>query len=171
MPERPGDDRLRRYIFPEFKVSGTVELPPIAQLPLTASTVDSFPRDLHFALHDDYLPQLSKRFSESSHNQPDRTTVQDGMTLLALYFTIYPRYHALIGLHALEVAKLAWNIPVAFDRPIEKIELQTISSLLRISKSILSISLGKGVGEDFNPWTEIAALEHLLTTENLHSST
>jgi hypothetical protein len=92
------------------------------------SLFKELPEALNPAMHPLYLPALSEAFSKSSHEGPLVDALNVGRTLLALYRIIYPANFPMIGqcisnlspsvrgaqstrpgLHALELAKVAWN--------------------------------------------------------------
>ncbi|KAG8951727.1 hypothetical protein FRC04_005748 [Tulasnella sp. 424] len=135
-------------------------------LPVTNLTV----KDVHPALldlmNDYYLPALSSRFSDLAHSPNPRSdsAVATGLTLLAMYFVIYPRYHPLIGLHCLELAKVVWNVGII--SPAEEASCQSMASkLLDLARSIMQVSLpSNGIeGEDgSSPWKELQTMETLL---------
>lgn len=67
------------------------------------------PVSLHPLFHPSVLPRLAESFSSKSHGLAPESALHDGLALLALYRLIYPPNYPQIGLHALEVAKTAWN--------------------------------------------------------------
>lgn len=87
---------LRTFVFPDL-FAGKISLYPAAFLPLTLTTIPNLPSSLRPILDDSYLPVLSSRFAAGASDPADTSSVTIGITLLALYFTIYPGNHPLIG--------------------------------------------------------------------------
>ncbi|THH19192.1 hypothetical protein EW146_g1923 [Bondarzewia mesenterica] len=59
--------------------------------------------------HSSVLPRMSDTFSRASHEGDFRVALEVGHTLLAVYLLVYPPNYPQIGIHALEMAKTAWN--------------------------------------------------------------
>ncbi|KAJ3556198.1 hypothetical protein NM688_g2159 [Phlebia brevispora] len=71
------------------------------------------PNQLPALFHEAYLPQLAETFSRTSHEGDYGTALDSGRTLAAYYALIYPSNYPQIGMHALELAKTAWNYVVS----------------------------------------------------------
>jgi len=93
--EDPSDDQqhmetlglsLYSFVFPT--------MPPC--LP-TTQPLSTLPPRLWPVLHANYLPKLSSKFRDASHDGPFDSAIQLGIILLALYVTIYPPNFPLIG--------------------------------------------------------------------------
>lgn len=99
-----------------------------------ADAFSNLPSELHPLLGEGYLPTLSEEFSRASHASegPYDRALAAGRVVLALYAVLYPQNYPQIGtklrcpcqadrrmlmdspgMHALELAKTAWNAIIA----------------------------------------------------------
>ncbi|EPQ54614.1 hypothetical protein GLOTRDRAFT_42690 [Gloeophyllum trabeum ATCC 11539] len=122
------------------------------------------PPDLFPLLHDSYLPSLSEAFSKTSHDGEYALALEAGLTLLGLYSMIYPRNYPLIGMHALELAKTAWNASIqGVPGKSEDARLKEARSYLVLSREVLGV-LGPE-GDPGGPMEEINTLTELLRAD------
>ncbi|TFK52419.1 hypothetical protein OE88DRAFT_1401683 [Heliocybe sulcata] len=121
----------------------------------------SLPERLYPLLHPTYLPALSETFSKASHEGDYLTALESGLTLLALYGTIYPVNYPLIGMHSLELAKTAWNASIAGVSGRSEEEIVADARLyLQLARQVLDI-LGPE-GDPGGPAEETTTLLQLL---------
>jgi len=136
------------------------------QLPLTMETIDTFPPHLLPLLGSAYLPSLSEQFSNASHGRAYDMAVMKGVTLLGLYLTIYPRHFPLVGLHALEIAKVAWNAFALLPNP-SRLQSERarklVIDLLRIVRGTLNV-FSNDIVDSTGPQDEVELLEGLWAT-------
>lgn len=73
----------------------------------------------------------------------------------------------MIGLHALEVAKVAWNSVISSDLPsAASVEAcRTVTDLLKLCRRVLWISMRDGVQDAATPWDEVEVLEEMIRRE------
>ncbi|CAL1713172.1 unnamed protein product [Somion occarium] len=124
----------------------------------------SMPAQLYPLLNESYLPELSEQFSHSSHEGEYETALLTGRNLLALYKVLYHRNFPQIGMHALELAKTAWNAVVTAgpDTPpsqLQRFEEQAISSLTTARRVLQNYG---PEGDEGGPLEEILVLQELL---------
>jgi len=159
-PEPPkNEDRLDgferslcQFTFPNLKIGWPRE-PLLASLPQPLSPI----------FHEDYLPDLSKRFRDAAHDGPFELALTKGLALLAVYMIIYPPYYPQTGTHLLELAKTAWNMTIRgeiSDRDTADI-LNTSRKFLDLALQSLSI-LGDEGDEGSGPAEDSIALRALL---------
>ena len=67
------------------------------RVPTTSGAFERLPHAIYPALHETYLPALSEAFSRTAHEGPYGDAVDTGLTLLALYVTVYPPNYPQIG--------------------------------------------------------------------------
>ncbi|KAG8906207.1 hypothetical protein FRC01_008091 [Tulasnella sp. 417] len=156
---------LREWMFsdhPPLLSSITASL-----LPLTNVTIAGVPPALlPFVYQDDYLPTVSSRFSDIAHSANPKLdpALCTGLTLLAMYFLIYPRHHPLIGLHCLELSKVLWNVGII--SPADEARCRPMADkLLDLARSIMAVSLPSSGFEGENgssPWQDLQSLQGLL---------
>jgi hypothetical protein len=141
------------------------------------------PDELRCILHESFLLELSEIFSELSH-QSSPLSFDVGETLLALYLVLYPRFYPqigkilspvigtshdqlLIGLHLLEMAKVAWNVLVVSDLNLSDPEIgrcwERAGKYLHMATQVLNV-LGNE-GDDGGPLAELEALSRLRSEE------
>lgn len=175
-PIEPLEGLLRVHVFPSFP-----SLEPADFLPLTSQSISSFPERLLPLLHEDYLPSLSKRFSDGAHQPKSDEIIKAGIVLLALYLAIYPRNYPLVGalfpqlayktrlivfvgVHATEVAKVAWNVYI-LSGSTAKEPLLLIKAVSDFAKGVIRISLVEDTNEDSGPQMDVVALTKALEDE------
>ena len=56
------------------------------------------PKELLAVLHENFLPSLSSKFSNSAHDGPFEVAFHSGLSLLALYLIMYPKNYPQIGI-------------------------------------------------------------------------
>ncbi|KAG9000226.1 hypothetical protein FRB93_012766 [Tulasnella sp. JGI-2019a] len=163
----PVEMKLRDFVFPDLLTSGRLTIPLSTGLPLQNHNIDQFPRHFLPLLVHTYLPALSEAFSSVSHEGRHAEGITKGVTLLALYFLIYPRNYPLIGLHALEVAKVAWNSVVTSDLSPTAVadSCRTVTDLLVICRSTLQMSMRDMVKDSPSPYEEVMMLEKIVQKE------
>ncbi|KAG9019751.1 hypothetical protein FRB90_009621 [Tulasnella sp. 427] len=156
---------LRDWIFSDE--SPTLSPAAASVLPVTSTTFKSVPSALRgFLFNDEYLPELSGRFTYIAHSSDPtfESAAHTGLTLLALYYLIYPRFHPLVGLHCLELCKVVWNVGII--NPKEETRCRRLSgALLGTARSILEKSLpqnGIGSADTPSPWGDLKAMEQLI---------
>jgi len=155
---------------------------------------DDIPGGLHRVFHKSTIPQLSESFSKASHEGSFAEALDVGHTLLAVYLLIYPPNYPQIGeylstmpsrnlnrcsfpfstrcrptgMHALELAKTAWNAVVVADvdsRSISAVNLLTDARwYLSVASDILDI-FGQE-GDEGGPLAEIGTLRGLIYEES-----
>ncbi|EIW81423.1 SET domain-containing protein [Coniophora puteana RWD-64-598 SS2] len=153
---------LRTHAFPTSPTSTS----PDFVLPAGPRTP---PDVLLAALNESYLTSLSESFSAASHDGPYSDALNVGMTLLALYCTIYPQNYPQIGVHLLEMAKTAWNAFVTADQNVADGATRTENAGL-VDRAQLYLGLSRQVlnvfgreGDDGGPLDEIETLQGLLS--------
>ncbi|EIN12756.1 SET domain-containing protein [Punctularia strigosozonata HHB-11173 SS5] len=159
------DFGLRRLV---FGATSDVSLPD------TVPPLNDLPPNLLAVLHESYLPALSAAFSTASHDVESAdilaTALQTGQTILALYLLLYPRNYPQIGMHALEVAKTAWNGTV-LDMPASPDDRRSLlaqaQAYLAIAQELLAV-FGRE-GDEGGPLDEIHILKGLIMYEQ-HTS-
>lgn len=57
----------------------------------------SFPTELLLLKNTSYLPYLSSRFRDASHDGKHDVARESGIALLAWYLTIYPKGYPVVG--------------------------------------------------------------------------
>jgi hypothetical protein len=166
--------RLGRFIFSsEEWASGVTWKQP------TWENGNTPPDELLPLLQESYLTSLAERFSSASHDGPYSQALDDGYTLLALYLLIYPPNYPQIGeswvvfrqyqsnsllifisgMHALEVAKTAWNAFIV-GGDVEERKIDQVVWYLALARRILSI-FGRE-GDAGGPLDEIESLQRLI---------
>ncbi|KAK7690039.1 hypothetical protein QCA50_006684 [Cerrena zonata] len=123
--------------------------------------------ELYPFLNDTCLPDLSEQFTRSSHEGEFDIAILTGKRLLALYRMIYPRNFPQIGMHALELAKTAWNAVVTMEHKADLSVVQSFADEARASVLIASRVLNNfGIeGDEGGPLEEIRILQGLLSEE------
>ncbi|KAI0315809.1 SET domain-containing protein [Amylostereum chailletii] len=122
-------------------------------------------------LHPSVLPDLSEVFSRTSHDGSLDIALDVGQTLLAIYFLIYPPNYPQTGMHALEVAKSAWNAIIAGEKTKRDSSVQVARLLetarwyLEVARRILS-TLGPE-GDEGGPAQDVAFLQKLIDMESV----
>ncbi|KAI0786817.1 SET domain-containing protein [Abortiporus biennis] len=147
------EEELREHV---FALAGDTIILDIKSHPHDMS---SLPQGLYCLFDPSYLPAISETFSKCSHEGQYEKAISTGVTLLALYFVIYPSNYPQIGMHALELAKTAWNRIVATDSSDEEL-LNGTKSYLRIAGQVLR-NFGKE-GDEGGPLEELDTLTVLL---------
>jgi len=140
------------------------------KLPQQKNLFMVFPDSLRPLLHESYLPVLSEQFSRSSHDLAghEDEALESGLTLLALYALIYPINYPQLGMHALELAKTAWNASITMDgdstrRNFVVCEMEvTARACAHIASQILR-TFGREGDEDDNPLDEVDQLQSLMS--------
>jgi hypothetical protein len=137
------------------------------------------------AMHPSYLPALAAAFSQASHDGPFSDALEVGRTLLALYRVVYPAGFPMIGaarffdssgradsirvigLHALELSKVAWNalctgVDEAQDaKAVHEAEMMALArGYSELAREVLS-SFGEE-GDGGGPLDELRTMEDLL---------
>lgn len=136
---------------------------------LAGSTLPDLPENLHPVLRESYLSRLTDAFSRSSHEGSYDVALDVGLTVLAVYFLIYPENYPQIGMHLLEMAKTAWNTVITIDHGNAQ-DAPTKTSLLKrarvyrdLASNILEVF---GLeGDPAGPLEELAVLKKLLLEE------
>ncbi|KAG1739600.1 hypothetical protein EDB19DRAFT_1711062 [Suillus lakei] len=136
---------------------------------LAGSTLPDLPENLHPVLRESYLSRLTDAFSRSSHEGSYDVALDVGLTVLAVYFLIYPENYPQIGMHLLEMAKTAWNAVITIDHGNAQ-GAPTKTSLLKrarvyrdLASNILEVF---GLeGDPAGPLEELAVLKKLLLEE------
>ncbi|GJE99629.1 SET domain-containing protein [Phanerochaete sordida] len=153
------ETRLCQYVS-----AHVLQLDPSAPPPVStgADAFSSLPRAVLPLLGAGYLPALSERFSQASHEGPYDQALPIGRVLLALYAVLYPPNYPQIGLHALELAKTAWNATVADARP--GADMQRLEDAARHYLALAARVLGTygPEGDAGGPLEELRALRELL---------
>jgi len=133
----------------------------VAELREESCLLQEMPVELAPVLHESYLPQLSETFSRTSHEGPYAEALSTGLTLLALYSLVYPANYPQIGMHALELAKTAWNAVIMHSEPAAANTLESdAKSYLLIAAHILNIYGEEG--DEGGPLAEIRVLRDML---------
>ncbi|OBZ71242.1 Histone-lysine N-methyltransferase ASHR1 [Grifola frondosa] len=163
---------LRRFVF------GTTD--GITRIRTESELFTDMPVGLHPLLHESYLPGVSELFSKASHEGPYQDALKIGSTLLVfpcltsvvmwkLIRAIAIVMLAMLGMHALEMAKTAWNLIVSEDErgnesvtvaPNRRETIQQAKSHLDIASQILR-NFG-AEGDEDGPLEEIRLLQPLL---------
>ena len=145
--------------------------------------LSTLPEDLWPVLHPNYLPKLSSKFRDASHDGPFDTALRLGIILLSLYTTVYPPNFPMIGkplllhcddlltsftgLHSLELAKVTWNsfISITDISAQNQVEILSRAQLfLTWAQDVLTV-LGAENGDASTPFDEIITLNNLLKNE------
>ncbi|KAJ8516899.1 hypothetical protein ONZ45_g5832 [Pleurotus djamor] len=126
--------------------------------PVDHVPTQGLPPQLFCFLKEEFLEQLSSTFSQASHDGPHDLALSSGSTLLALYLLIYPMNYPQIGMHALELAKTAWNATISTSE--DSANVMLAKKFLSFSRRILKI-YGRE-GDPGGPLDEIDILEGLL---------
>ncbi|TCD70138.1 hypothetical protein EIP91_004608 [Steccherinum ochraceum] len=178
VPSPPEDpDELSRLERGLCEYTWPAKEPVVVPATPTPELLIKMPTSLRPVLHPDYLPELSERFSKASHEGQYEVALPSGRTLLALYMVLYPPNYPQIGIHALELAKTAWNAVVTREDPslgnrvlppgdIEK----DARSYLNVAREILEVFGPEG--DEGGPLEEIRVLNRhsfLSTTGLLRS--
>ncbi|KAH9936369.1 SET domain-containing protein [Fomitopsis serialis] len=147
------ESALRRYALSD---AGRV-----AELREDSVLLQEMPVELAPVLHESYLPQLSETFSRTSHEGPYTEALSTGLTLLALYSLVYPANYPQIGMHALELAKTAWNAVMMYPEPAAANPLESdAKSYLLIATHVLNIYGEEG--DEGGPLAEIRVMRDML---------
>ncbi|KAK7056854.1 hypothetical protein VNI00_002571 [Paramarasmius palmivorus] len=131
---------------------------------LGVSDSNLLPSELRCVFHESFLSSLSEDFSKAAHDGPYDIALEYGATLTALYQLIYPPNYPQIGLHLLEMAKVAWNRIVVSDSHDQSL-MQQMSAYLSKAEKILVAVLGKEGDQSNGPWKEIETLKAILIEE------
>ncbi|KAI0057828.1 SET domain-containing protein [Artomyces pyxidatus] len=134
----------------------------------TLREFNAIPEALHSLFNSTILPNLAEAFSQASHNGSYATALDEGLNLLALYILIYPPNYPQTGLHALEVAKTAWNAIIIEQGPTRAgytdRQLMTVALwYLAVATHVLGV-MGRE-GDEGGPLTEIEVLQGLVRDE------
>ena len=140
------------------------------------------PKTLHCVFHESFLPRLSSKFSDLSHDGPFLEALGVGKALATLYLFIYPPGYPMIGihiyicsallladeyttsrsgLHYLEMAKTAWNYLMQNDP--DAAILQECRKYCMLAKEILQIL--KAGDREGSVSKDISMMESLLMNE------
>ncbi|KAI0050375.1 hypothetical protein FA95DRAFT_620593 [Auriscalpium vulgare] len=124
------------------------------------------PKYLHTFFARDVLPGLSESFSEASHQGSVAVALSKGHTLLALYLLVYPPNYPQIGLHALELAKTAWNGLITHNRssPEGRDLVTTVEWYLTVADYVCGVFGSEG--DQGGPKAEISLLRRLIKEES-----
>ncbi|KAI0030426.1 hypothetical protein K488DRAFT_54292 [Vararia minispora EC-137] len=164
IPPPPDDDESRRNLsnlLLRFTGLDLSRSPPKHDLPRDFQAI---PSALLPVLHPVFLPTIAEMFSESSHAGATSRAMSLGQTLLATYLLIYPPNYPQIGMHALEVAKTAWNGFVSGDQDLAGIGyLQATRWYLSIAHRVLH-TIGEE-GDPKGPLQEIETVRTLVSQE------
>ena len=79
-------DLLVKLVFPDTEL----KWPP-------RPVMFDLPPELYIVLSEDFLPSLSKKFTDAAHDGPLTVALRGGLLLLALYLVIYPPRFPQIG--------------------------------------------------------------------------
>ncbi|KAI0365729.1 SET domain-containing protein [Pilatotrama ljubarskyi] len=134
------------------------------RIPTIPGLFERMPATLHPVLHESYLPTLSELFSKTSHEGPYVDAVEDGLTSLAWYVLVYPPNYPQIGMHALELAKTAWNLLCTDGPNLQPRESDILEAQTRRFLDIAAIVLENfgPEGDDGGPLNEIQLLRDAL---------
>ncbi|KAG8932549.1 hypothetical protein FRC02_000926 [Tulasnella sp. 418] len=154
--------RLLRATFPVKEERPTLSYN--IRIPRHSFSLNQLPGELVPLFDGHFLSDLSSRFSWSCSEEKSSRPVLLGLSLLALYFWIYPRNYPLIGLHILEIAKIAWN---SFLRDADQntIPFEFLIHLIESAKDVIQISgprEGVRLFDGLGPWDELRLLEGLV---------
>lgn len=148
------------------------------------------PEEFFPFLSDSCLPELSEEFSRTSHEGQFDIAVLTGQKLLVFYRMIYPHNFPQIGefkstrlpihegierlcpgMHALELAKTAWNAVVTSEKEAEPSVVRAFEDIARSSVLVASqVMENFGIeGDEGGPLEEIRVLRGLLG-DNIVSS-
>ncbi|KZT09128.1 SET domain-containing protein [Laetiporus sulphureus 93-53] len=117
----------------------------------------TMPDTLTPLLHESYLPAISEIFSRASHEGQYEEALHVGPPLLALYFLKYPLNYPQIGMHALELAKTAWN---AIVMNVPTSSRDDVQAYLAIASQVLNNLGPEGDGD--GPLEELRLLKQAL---------
>ena len=139
------------------------------------------PEEFYPFLSDSCLPDLSEQFSRSSHEGEFDNAILAGQRLLAFYRMVYTRNfpqigkpdverlhevteHLHSGMHALELAKTAWNAVVTMENKADPSVVQHFEDTARTSITIAAQILENfGIeGDEGGPLEELRMLRDLL---------
>ncbi|KAL4258231.1 MUB1/samB family protein [Pleurotus pulmonarius] len=147
--------RLRTYIGVDDLEHCLLHTKPITQ---------SLPPEIRCFLKEDYIEHLSGVFSQSSHDGPYDRALESGTTLLAMYLLIYPENYPQIGMHALELAKTAWNASMSMNDIVRRQHaMAQVRACLSLGRRILGLYGPEG--DSGGPLTEITVLQQLVDQE------
>ncbi|KAG5219766.1 SET domain-containing protein [Salix suchowensis] len=155
IPEVPQDParlvaleyRLRTYVGVDDLEHYVLRTKPITQ---------SLPPEISYFLKEDYIEHLSGVFGQSSHDGPYDRALESGVTLLAIYLLIYSENYPQIGsfhhpaalppvdsppgVHALELAKTAWNASMPTNDIVRRQHaMAQVRACLSVSRRILGL--------------------------------
>ncbi|KIJ54416.1 hypothetical protein M422DRAFT_775528 [Sphaerobolus stellatus SS14] len=150
----------------ELLLRGSVLPVVFEDTPESSRTLSDFRMEIIPKLSPNYLPSLSEEFSEASHSGSYDKAIEKGKSLLALYFLLYPANYPMIGLHALELAKICWNAFVTNPSSLER--LVEMNSLLDLVEKIFITIFGGSVvssSEDDPIIIELRTLKSALNSE------
>ncbi|KAF9493182.1 SET domain-containing protein [Pleurotus eryngii] len=163
IPEVPQDParlvaleyRLRTYVGVDDLEHYVLRTKPITQ---------SLPPEISYFLKEDYIEHLSGVFGQSSHDGPYDRALESGVTLLAIYLLIYSENYPQIGVHALELAKTAWNASMPTNDIVRRQHaMAQVRACLSVSRRILGLYGPEGDGG--GPLAEITTLQQLIDQE------
>ncbi|EMD39855.1 hypothetical protein CERSUDRAFT_122028 [Gelatoporia subvermispora B] len=139
----------------------------IRSLPSGAEHFKSMPSELRSVWHESFLPALSEKFSSAAHEHRYQEGLFFGLTQLALYVTVYPPNYPQIGMHLLEMAKVAWDAWIVTENDktsgIARVRVklrEDAFKYLGLASQILGIYGHEG--DDDGPLQEIQVLGHFL---------
>ncbi|TFY65665.1 hypothetical protein EVG20_g5424 [Dentipellis fragilis] len=139
----------------------------LAHMPAVLESLRDYsdiPEDLWPFFDRSVIPALSEPFSQASHEGSYDVALRTGHTLLAVYMLVYPPNYPQTGLHALEVAKTAWNAFVSQDNNEDETARRRLLDNLRwylaVAREIIEV-LGPE-GDEGGPWEEIGLLNSLV---------
>lgn len=155
---------LRRHVFPTVTSDN-----PIISLPDTPPDLNNVPPELQDILQESLLAKLCELFRNASHDGPVEVAQETGLAVLAFYVLIYPPNYPQIGMHALEMAKTAWNAIITSESAGSLNEISR-TSLLKQARACLGLSrhiLDKvgSEGDAGGPLVEMQVLNGLLKSE------
>lgn len=172
------DNTLQTFCFP----SGDIDDPTL----LVGFSLPDLPENLHPVLRESYLLRLTDAFSISSHEGSYHIALDVGLTVLAVYVSIYPenypqigrqfcivkilsRLTPLKGMHLLEMAKTAWNAVIAIehDNTHDALAKTSLLKRARVYRNLASniLELFGPEGDPAGPLEELAVLKKLLHEE------
>ncbi|KAF8925994.1 hypothetical protein BGZ58_000291 [Dissophora ornata] len=107
------------------------------------NTLQTTPRCTPKPFTTTVMTNATSFFNTSLEHQSWTLASKIGTFILALYLMIYPRYHPLVGLHCFTLAKSLWN-----DVEGGMTSVRLSHEILKLARNILSVSHGKGRGEN-----------------------
>lgn len=158
----PDNDQLTKLKDPLYEFTGCL----LNQQPSLSASLQNYadiPKSLLPFLHPSVLLKMSESFSQAAHGDSMSAALDVGHTLLAVYFLIYPPNYPQIGMHALEMAKTAWNAVVTNDTAPTTKYLARAQWYLLIACEILETYGPEG--DEGGPLEESRLLRNLLEEE------